>query len=125
MSEKNIISITVSSNDGDLDGLVADFTGDLMEVLRNNGVTDVSIRIVDIASTPDDEYVVTLSSHNTSVYIFTTALHLCSFYSVILTVAVYSGNNAINGDRIAVLINENKETFSLAINDAVVLGRLH
>ena len=55
MSEQNIISVTVSSYDGDLDGLVADFTGDLMEVLTNNGIKDISIKIVNISYTPDNE----------------------------------------------------------------------
>ena len=33
-------------------------------------------------------------------------------------------NNAISGERITTLINQNKETFSLAISDAVVVGKL-
>ena len=49
---------------------------------------------------------------------------VCSFYSVILKVAVYSDDNAISGERISALINQNKETFSLAINDAVAVGKL-
>ena len=49
---------------------------------------------------------------------------MCSFYSVILKVAVYSDDNAISGERISALINQNKETFSLAINDAVAVGKL-
>ena len=55
VSEKNIISVTVSSYDGDLDGLVADFTSDLMEILTNNGIKDVFIRIVDVLYTSDNE----------------------------------------------------------------------
>ena len=42
---------------------------------------------------------------------------------MILTLAVYSGSNAINGERIAILINQNKETFSLPISEAIT-GKL-
>ena len=52
-----------------------------------------------------------------------TITFVCSFYRVILTVAVYSGNDAISGERIATLINQNKETFSLPISD-VIIGKL-
>ena len=48
---------------------------------------------------------------------------LC-FYSVILSVTVYSANKIVSGKKIAALINENKETFSVAVSDAVV-GVLH
>ena len=45
----------VSSYDGDLDELIADFTGDLRDVLNNNGITDASIVVVDISYTADNE----------------------------------------------------------------------
>ena len=41
-------------------------------------------------------------------------------YSVILSVAVYSDKGAISGDKIAALINQNKEIFSVPVSDAVV-----
>ena len=44
----------------------------------------------------------------------------CVIYSVVLSVIVYSGSAIVNGDEIAALINQNKETFSLAVSDAVV-----
>ena len=40
----------ISSYDGNTDQLVADFTGDLMGILNNNGITDdVSIQIIRIS----------------------------------------------------------------------------
>ena len=39
---------------------------------------------------------------------------------MILSVTVFSDNSVISGDRIAALINENKETFNVAVSDAVV-----
>lgn len=39
-----------------------------------------------------------------------------------LSVEVYSDDSAVSGDQIAALINQNKNTFSLAVNDAVVGG---
>ena len=41
-------------------------------------------------------------------------------YSVVLSVVVYSDSAIVSGDEIAALINQNKETFSLAVSDAVV-----
>ena len=41
-------------------------------------------------------------------------------YSVVLLVVVYSNSAIVSGDEIAALINQNKETFSLAVSDAVV-----
>ena len=41
-------------------------------------------------------------------------------YSVVLLVVVYSDSAIVNGDEIATLINQNKETFSLAVSDAVI-----
>ena len=41
-------------------------------------------------------------------------------YSVVLSVAVYSDSAIVNGDEIAALINQNKETFSVAVSDAIV-----
>ena len=41
-------------------------------------------------------------------------------YSVVLSVVVYSDSAIVNGDEISALINQNKETFSLAVSDAVV-----
>ena len=55
MSEKNIITVTFGSYDGDLVSLIADFTGDLMKVLTDNGIKDVSIKNVDISHTPDNQ----------------------------------------------------------------------
>ena len=52
--KKNIVTITIDSYDGDLDGLVSDFTDELMQVLTDSGIDDVSIRVVDISYTPDD-----------------------------------------------------------------------
>ena len=57
MSEKNIITITFGSYNGDTVSLIADFTDDLMEVLTDNGIKDVSIKIVDISHTPDNQWV--------------------------------------------------------------------
>lgn len=95
VAEESIVYVMISSYDGNTDGLVADFTGDLMQILSNNGITDdVSVQILKISYTSDNE--------------------------VILTVAVYSGDNAISGERIANLINQNKETFSLPISDAII-----
>lgn len=54
MSEKNIIIITIGQYDGNIDGLVADFTDDLMEVLTDNGIKDISIKIVNISITSDN-----------------------------------------------------------------------
>ena len=45
------------------------------------------------------------------------------FYSVILTMAVYSDERVISGEKVAALINDNKETFNVAVSDAIV-GRL-
>ena len=55
MSEKDIINVTFGSYDGDLVSLIADFTSDLMKVLTDNGIKDVSIKIVDISRTPDNQ----------------------------------------------------------------------
>ena len=55
MSEKNIVTITIGSHDGDIDGLVVDFTDNLKKILTNNGITDVSVQIVDVSYTPDNE----------------------------------------------------------------------
>ena len=55
MSEKNIITVTFGSYDGELVSLIADFTGDLMGVLTDNGIKNASIRIVDISHTPDNQ----------------------------------------------------------------------
>ena len=41
-------------------------------------------------------------------------------YSVVLSVVVYSDSIIVNGDEISALINQNKETFSVAVSDAVV-----
>ena len=41
-------------------------------------------------------------------------------YSVVVSVAVYSDSAIVGGDEIAALINQNKETFSVAVSDAVV-----
>ena len=54
VSEKNIISVMISSH-GDLDGVIADFTGGLMKLLTDNGIKDISIQIVDISYAPDNE----------------------------------------------------------------------
>ena len=55
MSEKDIITITIGQYDGDIDGLVTDFTSDLVEVLTDNGIKDISIKIVDILYTSDNQ----------------------------------------------------------------------
>ena len=39
---------------------------------------------------------------------------------MVLSVAVYSDSAIVSGDKIAALINQNKETFSVAVRDAVV-----
>ena len=41
-------------------------------------------------------------------------------YSVVLSVAVYSDSTVVRGDEIAAVINQNKDTFSVAVSDAVV-----
>lgn len=41
-------------------------------------------------------------------------------YRVVVSVAVYSDSAIVSGDEIAALINQNKETFSVAVSDAVV-----
>ena len=42
------------------------------------------------------------------------------FCSVILSLAVYSDERAVSGDKVAALINNNKETFTVAVSDAIV-----
>ena len=39
---------------------------------------------------------------------------------MVLSIAVYSDSAIVNGDEIAALINQNKDTFSVAVSDAVV-----
>lgn len=51
---KNIVTVTIDSYDGDLGGLAADFTDELIQVLTDNGINDVFIKIVDISYTSDD-----------------------------------------------------------------------
>ena len=41
-------------------------------------------------------------------------------YSVVLSVAVYSDSTVVHGDEIVAVINQNKDTFSVAVSDAVV-----
>ena len=41
-------------------------------------------------------------------------------YRVVVSVAVYSDSAIVSGDEIAALINQNKETFSVPVSDAVV-----
>ena len=43
---------------------------------------------------------------------------------MVLSVAVYGDSIVVSGDEIATLINQNKDTFSVAVSDAVV-GKLH
>ena len=45
------------------------------------------------------------------------------FYSVMLSVAVYSDKDVISGDEIAALINQNKEMFTVPVSGAAVVGR--
>ena len=54
MPTKNIVTVTIDSYDGDLGGLAADFTDELIQVLTDNGINDVFIKIVDISYTSDD-----------------------------------------------------------------------
>ena len=55
MSEKDIINVIFGSYDGEIVSLIADFTSDLMKVLTDNGIKNVSIRIVDNSRTPDNQ----------------------------------------------------------------------
>ena len=51
---------------------------------------------------------------------YSTVTIIVFIYSVVLSVAVYSDSTVVSGDEIVVLINQNKDTFSLAVSDAVV-----
>ena len=42
------------------------------------------------------------------------------FCRVILSIAVYSDESVVSGAEVAALINDNKETFTVAISDAIV-----
>ena len=55
MPDENIVYVVISSYDGTGDALVADLTGDLMEILNNNGITDVSIQILEISYNSNNE----------------------------------------------------------------------
>ena len=55
MSEKDVITITIGQYDGDIGELVDNFTTDLAEILTDNGITDVSIKIVNISYTSDNQ----------------------------------------------------------------------
>ena len=46
------------------------------------------------------------------------------FCSLIFSVEVYSDGKIVSGDKVAALINDNKETFTVAVSDAIV-GWLH
>ena len=39
---------------------------------------------------------------------------------MVLSVAVYSDSTVVRGDEIAAVINQNKDTFSVAVSDAIV-----
>lgn len=41
---------------------------------------------------------------------------------MILSVAVYSDEGVVSGDKVAALINDNKEMFTVAVSDAIVGG---
>ena len=51
---------------------------------------------------------------------YSTVTIIVFIYSVVLSMAVYSDSIVVSGDEIATLINQNKETFSVAVSDAVV-----
>ena len=55
MPEENIVYVVITSYDGSTDGLVADFTGDLMEILTNNEITNATVQILKISYVSDNE----------------------------------------------------------------------
>ncbi|XP_065917768.1 uncharacterized protein [Dysidea avara] len=94
LPKRNVIVITVSFTGDDLEAMVTDFAAELTTVLVNNGYEDAAIRVIDISYDDKDD--------------------------VVLSVAVYSREDIVDGATIAALINDNRDNFDTSVSGAVV-----